>query len=83
MSNMTHDELITVARSHTADMPQLSGEPWATLENLADVKVVEAAVVSFESAQHPRKIVVILEKNSGKFILSGLIPRKSGGQQSR
>ena len=29
---MTHDELITVARTHTADFPELSGEPWANLE---------------------------------------------------
>ena len=80
---MTHHELITVARTHTTDMPQLSGEPWANLENLTDIKVVDAAVVSFESDQHPKRIVVILEKASGKFILSGLMPRKSGEQESR
>ena len=80
---MTHHELITVARTHTIDMPQLSGEPWANLENLTDIKVVDAAVVSFESDQHPKRIVVILEKASGKFILSGLMPRKSGEQESR
>ena len=73
---MRHDELITVARSHTVDFPKLSGEPWANQENLTNVAVLETVIVSFESEQHPRKIMILLEKDSGKFIASWLTPLK-------
>ena len=73
---MTHDELITVARTHTIDIPKLSGEPWANQETLTKVKVQDTAIVSFESEQHPRKIMILLEKESGKFIASWLTPTK-------
>lgn len=73
---MTHDELITVARTHTVDFPTLTGEPWANQETLAKVTLHDAVAVSFEDDQHPKKIVVILERESGKFIVSGLFPRK-------
>ena len=69
---MTHDELITVARSHIVDMPQLSGEPWATLEMLPKITLTDTVVVSFESDQRPGKMFVVLEKESGKFIVSGV-----------
>jgi hypothetical protein len=69
---MTHDELITVARTHTIDIPKLSGEPWATLEMLPKVTVTDAVVVSFESDQRPGKMFVVLEGASGKFVASGL-----------
>ena len=72
------EELIAVAKSHAADMPRLSGEPWASLENLTQVTVVDAVVVSFESDQHPKKIEVTLERDSGKFLWSSLRPRKPG-----
>ena len=71
---MTHDELITVARTHTKDIPNLSGEPWANMETLSKVTALDTVAVSFESDQHPKKIVVILERESGKFIMSGLFP---------
>jgi len=74
---MTHDELITVARTHTVDFPELSGESWANLEILTKITALDAVAVSFESDQHPKKIVVILERQSGKFIVSGLFPRKA------
>ena len=73
---MTNDELITVARTHTVDIPELSKEPWANAATLTKITLLDAVVVSFESEQHPKKIVVILERESGKFILSGLWPRK-------
>ncbi len=73
---MTHDELITVARTHTVDCPELSGEPWANLETLTKITTLGAVAVSFESAQHPKKIIDLLEKESGKFIASWLMPRK-------
>jgi hypothetical protein len=63
---MTHEELITVARTHTVDFPKLSGEPWAALDTV---------VVSFECDQHPKKIMILLERESGKFISSWLMPR--------
>ena len=69
---MTHDELITVARTHTVDFPRLTGEPWANQETLNKVKVTDTAIVSFESDEHPKKIMILLEKDSGKFISSWL-----------
>ena len=74
---MTHDELITVARTHTLDFPKLSGEPWANIATLSTVAALDTVAISFESDQHPKKIVVILERDSGKFIVSGLFPRKA------
>jgi hypothetical protein len=71
---MTNDELVTVARRHTVDFPKLSGEPWANQETLNKVTVLDAAIVSFESEQHPRKIMILLERESGKFIASWLTP---------
>jgi len=72
---MTNDELITVARTHTIDFPKLSGEPWANQETLAKITVLDTAVVSFESDQHPKMIMILLERESGKFISSCLMPR--------
>jgi len=43
-------------------------------ETLSKVTALDAVVVSFESDRHPEKIVVILERESGKFIASGLYP---------
>ena len=72
---MTNDELITVERTHTVDFPKLSGEPWANQETLNKVTVLDTVVVSFESGQHPKKIMILLERESGKFISSWLMPR--------
>lgn len=72
---MTYDELITVARTHTIDFPKLSGEPWANQETLTKITALDAVAVSFESDQHPKKIMVLLERKSGKFIASWLMPR--------
>ena len=69
---MTREELIIVARTHTVDMPKLSGESWATLEMLPKVSVTDAVVVSFESDQRPGKMFVVLERDTGKFIVSGV-----------
>ena len=65
---MTHDELITVARTHTVDFPKLSGESWANQEMLNKVAALDTVVVSFESDEHPKKIMGLLEKGSGKFL---------------
>ncbi len=75
---MTNEELIALARTATKDIPNLSGKPWANSTTLSQVTATDAAVVYFESDQHPEKIVVILERATGKFILSGLLPRKAG-----
>ncbi|MBI1176779.1 hypothetical protein GC207_04995 [bacterium] len=69
---MTNDELITVARSHTVDFPKLSGEPWANQETLNQVTTLDTVVVSFENDQYPKKIMILLEKESGKFVASWL-----------
>jgi hypothetical protein len=72
---MTKDELIAVARTHTIDFPKLSGEPWANQETLNKITALDAMIVSFESDQHPKKIMILLERESGKFIASWLAPR--------
>lgn len=63
---MTHDELIIVARTHTIDIPKLSGEPWATLEALPKITVMDAVVVSFESDQRHGKMFVVFGERFGK-----------------
>jgi hypothetical protein len=76
---MTHDELIALARTHTKDMPELSGESWATLEMLPKARAVETVSVYFESDDCPGKMLVVLERETGKFVLSSLIfPRSKG-----
>lgn len=76
---MTHDELIAVARRHTVDFPKLSGELWANQETLNEVKVLDTVIVSFEGEQHPRKIMILLDKESGKCIASWLTPPPKPG----
>jgi hypothetical protein len=72
---MTHEELICVARSHTVDFPRLSGESWANQETLNNVRVLDSVIVSFENDQHPKKIMILLQKDTGKFIASWLAVR--------
>jgi len=74
---MTQDELIAEARKHTPDIPRLSGEPWATLEMLPKVTAADAVVVSFEGDEPHRKMFVVLERATGKFVASGLNFRKN------
>jgi hypothetical protein len=71
---MTNEELITVARTHTIDFPKHSGEAWANQETLNSVAVQDTAIVSFENPDYPRKIMILLERQSGKFICSWLTP---------
>ena len=78
---MTHDELITVARTHTVDFRKPSGEPWANQETLNAVAILDTVIVSFENEKHPRKIMILLEKESGKFIASWLTPAPKSPQQ--
>jgi hypothetical protein len=73
---MTNDQLIAIAQSHLADMPELSGEPWANPDTLSTTKIVGAVIVYFEGDRYPKKIMVALEKESGNFIMSGLVPRE-------
>jgi hypothetical protein len=40
-----------------------------------NVTALDTVVVSFESEQHPKKIMILLEKESGRFIASWLAPR--------
>jgi hypothetical protein len=72
---MTREELIAEARRHTKDMPELSGESWATLEMLPKVRVVDTVAVYFESEQRPGKMLVVLERETGKFVLSSAFNR--------
>lgn len=74
---MTHDELIQEARKHTTDIPRLSGQSWATPETLSKTTVADAVVVSFEGTEPERKMFVVLEREPGKFVASGLRFRKN------
>ena len=76
---MTNDELITVARTHTIDFPKLTGEPWANQETLNKVAILDTVIVSFESDEHPKKIMILMEKETGKFISSWLMPHPKCG----
>jgi hypothetical protein len=76
---MTNDELITVARTHTIDFPKLTGEPWANQETLNKVAILDTVIVSFESDEHPKKIMILMEKETGRFISSWLMPRPNCG----
>jgi len=80
---MTNDELMIVARTHTVDMPKLSGESWTTLEMLPKVTVTDAVVVSYESDQRPGKMFVVLERASGKFVVSGVRKKCPGDEAKR
>jgi len=73
---MTNEELITVARTHTVDMAKLSGEPWANQETLNKVTLLDTVIVSFESDDRPKKIMVLLEREFGHCIANWLFPRE-------
>lgn len=72
---MTNEELINEARLHLADMPELSGETWATPETLSKASVIDAAIITFESDKQPGQMVVVLERETGRFVLSGVHPQ--------
>ena len=74
---MTTDQLIVEARKHTRDIPRLSEQPWANLETLPKVTAADAVVVSFEGDEPHRKMFVVLERETGEFIASGLNYRKN------
>ncbi len=79
---VTHEELIQEARKHTADIPRLSGQYWATPEALPKTTLADAVVVSFQGDEPERQIFVVLEKDSGKLVASGLRFRKHCGGHS-
>jgi hypothetical protein len=71
----TNEQLIEIARAHTTDLPRLSGRPWATDEALNRVVVQDTVIVRFESDQHEKKVMILLERETGKFIASWLMPQ--------
>ena len=71
---MTNEQLIEIARAHTKDLPRLSGEAWASDEALPNVSVQDTVIISFSAAEHLKKVNILLEKDSGKFIASWLTP---------
>jgi hypothetical protein len=79
-ARMTNEQLVTIARAHTKDLPKLSGETWASDENLKKVVVQDTVIVRFESDEHPNKVMILLEKDSGKFIGSWLMPQPPAKQ---
>ena len=70
----TNEQLIEIARAHRKDLPKLSGQTWATDEALNKVAVQETVIVRFESDQHDKKVMILLERETGKFIGSWLMP---------
>jgi hypothetical protein len=77
---MTHEQLIATAREHARDFSDPSAFP-ITLDALPKVRVLDAAVVYFESPDHDGKIEVFLEKETGRFITATLIPQKAKPSQ--
>jgi hypothetical protein len=71
---MTHEQLIALAKERAKDFTGLS-EADVTLEMLPKVRVIEAAVVCFESDEHDGRIQVNLDKDSGEFISGTMTPR--------
>ena len=72
-SDMTHDELIAMARKHLKAFGDL-GEHGVALERLAKARVRDAAVVDPEGDEHDGKLEVYLERESGEFLTATLIP---------
>ena len=66
----TNEQLIEIARAHTLDLRLLSGQGWATEEALKNVVVQDTVIVRFESDQHAKKAMILLERETGKFIAS-------------
>lgn len=72
---MTNEELITVARSHLSDMPELSCQPWATPENMPNASITDTVIVTFTGDKTPGRMLVVLEKQTGRFVFSGTHPQ--------
>lgn len=72
---MTHEELVAIAREQVKDFKDPEGR-CPGVEDLPKSRVVEAAVVYFESDEHDGTIEVVLERDSGKLITATLSPRK-------
>ena len=71
---MTEEELIGIARGHMRELPRVSGEGWATEAVLNKVIVQETVIVRFEGKDAERKVMILLDRESGKFIGSWLTP---------
>jgi len=71
---MTHTELIARAREEAKDFRDPEGR-CPGIDELPKARVVEAAVVYFESDAHDGRIEVFLERESGKIITATLIPK--------
>lgn len=74
MLRMTDEQLIQIARGHTKDLPKRSGQAWATDEVLTRVSLQETVIVRFEGDDATKKVMVLLDKQSGKFIGPWLTP---------
>lgn len=70
---MTHEQLIAKAKEHAADFER-GPENRLSVRDLPIVRVREAAVVYFESAQHPGRVEVLLDRHSGEFIGATVAP---------
>jgi hypothetical protein len=73
---MSETELIEVARKCAKDFCQV-GEQALPIETLPLVRVVDAAVVYFESPEHDGRIEVFLDHESGECLTAIMSPRKA------
>ena len=73
---MSDAGLIATARKYAKDFCQV-GEQALPLETLPLTRVVDAAVVYFESPDHDGRIEVFLDSKSGECITAIMSPRKA------
>lgn len=71
---MSDEELIAAAREYAKDFSQ--AEQPLPLEALPLTRVVEAAVVYFESPDHDGRIEVYLGRKTGECLTAIMSPRK-------
>jgi hypothetical protein len=73
---MSDEELIAAAREYAKDFFK-AGEQALPLETLPLTRVIDAAVVYFESPDHDGRIEVFLDRKSGECISAIMSPRKA------
>jgi len=73
---MSDEEIIAAAREYAKDFSQ-AGEQSLPIETLPLTRVVDAAVVYFESPHHDGRIEVFLDRKSGECLTAIMSPRNA------
>jgi len=76
---MSDEELIAAAKEYAKDFSQ-AGEQALSVEALPLTRVVDAAVVYFESPSHDGRIEVFLDRKSGECLTAIMSPRKGAAK---